>query len=83
MTNAPLAKLLRSLDAMLVADDVPSVQEAETEIWEYLSAFDGLSAQAQALDELADAFERRPSNSPLHEMICHHIAQHKHRLSGA
>lgn len=81
MTATPLEKLLRSLDAMLLANDVPSIQEAETEIWDYLSAFDGLSAQTKAIDELAAAFQQRPANSPIHEMICHHIAQHKHRLT--
>jgi hypothetical protein len=81
MTIMPLAKLLASLDAMLAAEDLPGVQEAEVEIWEYLSAFDGLTAQTQAIDELAAAFQERPASSPLHDMICHHIAQHKHRLT--
>lgn len=81
MTTTPLDKLLRSLDAMLDAEDVPTVPEADLEIWDYLSAFDGITAQLHALNELATAFEERPSESPLHVMICAHIAQHKHRLT--
>ena len=78
----PLATLLRSLDALLDASDVPTVEEADREIWEYLAAFDGITEQTQAIHDLAEAFENRPSDSPLHSMICKQIAQHKRRLGG-
>ena len=82
MTMTPLAKLLSSLDAMLDTEDAPTAAEANVEIWEYLSAFDGISEQRQAVDELATAFATRPADSPIHEMICRQIAQHQRRLAG-
>ena len=81
MTMTPLAKLLSSLDAMLDMEDAPAVAEADVETWKYLSAFDGLSEQRQAIDELATAFATRPADSPIHEMIYRQIAQHQRRLA--
>lgn len=81
MTMTPLAKLLSSLDAMLDTSDMPVIAEANLEIWEYLSAFNGLSQQRRAIDELAEAFGTRPADTTFHEAICKQIAQHQHRLS--
>jgi len=78
----PLTTLLGSLDAMLEADDVPAVEEANKEIWEYLSAFNGISGQKQAIEQLAEAFEMRAGGSVTREMIGKHIDQHKRRLAG-
>jgi hypothetical protein len=82
MTMTPLAKLLSSLDAMLDTEDAPAAAEANVEIWEYLSAFDGISAQTQAINELASAFATRPADSTFHEMVRRQIAQHQRRLAG-
>lgn len=82
MTMTPLARLLSSLDAMLDTDDAPAAAEANVEIWEYLSAFDGLSEQRQAIDQLVTAFATRPNGSPIYEMIYRQIAQHQRRLDG-
>jgi hypothetical protein len=79
--NDPLTTLLGSLDVMLEADDVPAVEEANKEIWDYLSAFDGISGQKQAIKELAEAFEMRAGGSVTHAMIGKHIDQHKRRLA--
>lgn len=81
MTMTPLAKLLSSLDAMLDTADAPVIAEANLEIWEYLSTFDGLSQQRRAIDELAEAFNTRPADTVFHEVICKQIAQHQNRLS--
>lgn len=82
MTMTPLARLLSSLDAMLDTEDAPAAAEANVEIWEYLSAFDGLSEQRQAIDQLATAFATRPTDPPNYQMICRQIAQHQRRLAG-
>ncbi len=79
----PLATLLRALDGLLAAEDVPVVEDADREVWSYLSAFHGLTDQAQALHNLAEAFEPRCTTSPRHGMICTLIAQHRRRLAGA
>lgn len=79
----PLATVLHTLDALLEADDVPAVEEADREIWDYLSAFDGITAQTRALHELSEAFELRPDTSPLHRTICNLLAQHGRRLAEA
>jgi hypothetical protein len=76
----PLTTALIELDALLEADDVPSVEGAHRVIWDYFSSFDGISEQTKALHELVEAFDRRPSSSPLHSMICKLIAQHRRRL---
>ena len=76
----PLTTALVELDALLEADDVPSVEGAHRVIWDYFSSFDGISGQTQALHDLAEAFDRRPSSSPLHSTICKLIAQHRRRL---
>jgi len=82
MTTTPLAKLLSSLDAILDTEDAPAAAEANVEIWEYLSAFDGLSQQKQALDDLTSAFATRPADTTFHEMVRRQIAQHQRRLTG-
>jgi len=82
MTMTPLAKLLSSLDAMLDTEDAPAAAEANVEIWGYLSAFDGLSQQKQALDDLTVAFATRPADTTFHEMVRRQIAQHQRRLTG-
>jgi len=79
----PLTTLLHALNGLLDAEDVPAVEEADREIWKYLSAFHGLTDQAQALHDLAEAFAPRCAASPRHSMICNLIAQHQRRLAGA
>jgi hypothetical protein len=75
-----LATLLHALDG-LQAEDVPVVEEADREIWGYLSAFDGITSQTQALRHLAEAFQSRPATSALHRVICNLLAQHHRRLA--
>ena len=77
----PLTTALVELDALLDADDVPSVEGAHRVIWDYFSSFDGITEQTHALEELSEAFDKRPSSSPLHGMICNLIAQHRRRLA--
>jgi hypothetical protein len=60
---------------------VPVVEEANREIWGYLSAFDGISGQTQALRHLVKSFESRPATSALHRAICKLLAQHHRRLA--
>lgn len=82
MTMTRLAKLLSSLDATLDTEDAPAAAEANADIWKYLSAFDGLSQQKQALDDLTAAFATRPADSTFHVMVRRQIAQHQRRLTG-
>ena len=77
----PLATLLHALDGLLEAEDVPAVEEADREIWRYLSAFDGITDQTRALCDLTEAFEPRPATSALHRMVCNLLAQHRRRLA--
>src|SRR3954465_2435310 len=83
LRRMPLATLLHALDGLLEAEDVPAVEEADREIWRYLSAFDGITDQTRALHDLAEAFQSRPTMSPRHRVIGSLIAQHRRRLAGA
>ena len=75
-----LATLLHALDG-LQAEDVPVVEEADREIWGYLSAFDGITSQTQALRHLANSFQSRPVTPALRSVICNLLAQHRRRLA--
>ncbi|CAO4132885.1 hypothetical protein [Methylorubrum extorquens] len=77
----PLTSTLIELDALLEAEDVPTVDEAHRLLWDYLSSFDGITQQTRALQELSAAFNERPAVSPAHSMICRLIEQHHRRLA--
>jgi hypothetical protein len=75
-----LATLLHALDG-LQAEVVPVVEEADREIWGYLSAFDGITSQTQALRHLANTIQSRPATPALRRVICNLLAQHRRRLA--
>lgn len=75
-----LPALLHAPDA-LDSEDVPVANDVDREIWGYLSAFDGITAQTQALRHVAEAFQSQPSTSALRRVICNLLAQHRKRLA--
>ncbi|KAB1072813.1 hypothetical protein [Methylobacterium planeticum] len=76
----PLESILKVLDALIAADDPVGVETADRAIWDYLSGFDGLSAQARAAADLAEALESWPVRSSLTPTIRGLVARHRGRL---
>ncbi|HEV7439983.1 MAG TPA: hypothetical protein VGN94_10230 [Methylobacterium sp.] len=76
-----LDTILQTLDALIAADDPVGLESADRAIWDYLSGFDGLSAQSQAAADLADALESWPVRSSLTPTIRELVARHRTRLS--
>ena len=76
-----LDSILHTLDGLIAADDPVGVETADRAIWDYLSGFDGISAQTRALADLADAFESWPVRSSLTPTIRELVARHRTRLA--
>ncbi|WP_336487305.1 hypothetical protein [Methylobacterium nigriterrae] len=78
---AALDIILQTLDGLIAADDPVGVENADRAVWDYLSAFDGLSAQQRAADDLAQAIESWPVRSSLTPAIRDLVARHRARLA--
>ncbi|GEP06767.1 hypothetical protein MOX02_48050 [Methylobacterium oxalidis] len=76
-----LDRLLKTLDGLAASDDPSGVEQADRAVWDYLSGFDGLSAQTAAADALGAAIESWPVNTSLGPAIRNVVARHRARLA--
>ncbi|WP_162560627.1 hypothetical protein [Methylobacterium durans] len=76
-----LDPLLKTLDGLAAADDPAAVEQADRAIWDYLSGVDGITAQARAVDALAEALDAWPVNASLSPAIRDVVARHRARLA--